>query len=177
MVASRETSARDGGRRGRGRAAPQPAAAVLVDRDRPANVDAERAVLGSILLKPDVCDDIALLIRPEDFSDESHQILYQHLLELHDSGKRIDAICRDNRLTVTTTTNLAAASVLLDQRLVDFEKPVELELNGQTRAVTLQPSLRTLCDTLQRRGDPELAFTVEIALPLDLAAPAKPVNP
>ena len=91
MVASRETSARDGGRRRRGATDSQPAAAVLVDRDRPANVDAERAVLGSILLKPDVCDDIALLIRPEDFSDESHQILYQHLLELHDTGKRIDA--------------------------------------------------------------------------------------
>jgi len=91
MVASRETSARDGGRRSRGPTGSQPAAAVLVDRDRPANIDAERAVLGSILLKPDVCDDIALLIRPEDFSDESHQILYQHLLDLHDSGKRIDA--------------------------------------------------------------------------------------
>jgi replicative DNA helicase len=62
-----------------------------LDRDRPANVDAERAVLGSILLKPDVCDDVALLIRPEDFSDEAHQLLYRHLLELHDAGKRIDA--------------------------------------------------------------------------------------
>jgi len=65
--------------------------AVLEGRDRPANVDAERAVLGSIMLKPDVCDDIALVVRPEDFSDESHQLLYRHLLELHDSGKRIDA--------------------------------------------------------------------------------------
>ena len=90
MVASREGSAREGGRRGRRDRESQPAAAVLVDRDRPANVDAERAVLGSILLKPDACDDIALLVRPDDFSDESFQILYQHLLELHDSGKRID---------------------------------------------------------------------------------------
>ncbi|NBW88052.1 MAG: hypothetical protein EBR23_14800, partial [Planctomycetia bacterium] len=65
--------------------------AVLDGRDRPANVDAERAVLGSILLKPDVCDDVALVVRPEDFSDESHQLLYRHLLELHDTGKRIDA--------------------------------------------------------------------------------------
>ena len=54
----------------------QPVAASLLDpRDRPANVDAERAVLGSILLKPDVCDDIALVVRAEDFSDESHQLL------------------------------------------------------------------------------------------------------
>ncbi|NQW47409.1 MAG: replicative DNA helicase [Planctomycetes bacterium] len=60
-------------------------------RERPANVDAERAVLGSILLKPDVCDDIALIIKADDFADESHQVLYGHLLELHDSGKRIDS--------------------------------------------------------------------------------------
>jgi len=59
-------------------------------RDRPANVDAERAVLGSILLKADVCDDVALIVRVDDFSDEGHQLLYRHLLELHDSGKRID---------------------------------------------------------------------------------------
>jgi replicative DNA helicase len=63
---------------------------VLDGRERPANVDAERAVLGSILLKPDVCDDVALAVRPDDFADEAHQVLYRHLLELHDSGKRID---------------------------------------------------------------------------------------
>ena len=48
-------------------------------------------MLGSILLKPDVCDDVALLIRADDFSDEAHQLLYRHLLELHDAGKRVDA--------------------------------------------------------------------------------------
>ena len=78
-------------RGGRGATASAGPATVLDGRDRPANVDAERAVLGSILLKPDVCDDVALVVRPEDFSDESHQLLYRHLLELHDSGKRIDA--------------------------------------------------------------------------------------
>jgi replicative DNA helicase len=67
-----------------------PAAAIVDARDRPANVDAERAVLGSILLKPDVCDDVALVVRPEDFADEAYQLLYRHLVELHDSGKRID---------------------------------------------------------------------------------------
>ena len=62
-----------------------------MSRERPANVDAEKAVIGSILLKQDVCDDVALLVRPDDFHDESHQILYRHLVDLHDGGKRIDA--------------------------------------------------------------------------------------
>jgi replicative DNA helicase len=90
MASSREGSTRERAVEGRGRRGP-PDGVARDGRDRPANVDAERAVLGSILLKPDVCDDVALLIRADDFSDEAHQLLYRHLLELHDAGKRVDA--------------------------------------------------------------------------------------
>ena len=85
-------------------------------------------------------------------------------------GMELDVTCRDNRLTATATTNITAASVLLDSRLVDCKKAVVLELNGKTVKRKLQPSLRTLCETLQRRRDPELAFTMEFPLPL--ATPA-----
>lgn len=82
------------------------------------------------------------------------------------SGKELNVACKDNRLTATVTTNLTAATILLDSRLIDFKKPVVLELNGRTSRHKPRPSLRTLCETLQRRGDPELAFTAELALPL-----------
>ena len=80
--------------------------------------------------------------------------------------ERITAACQDNTLTVTTSTNVVAASVLLDERLVDFTKPVKLVLNGNPTTQQLKPSLRTLCETLQRRGDPDLAFTAELVLPV-----------
>ncbi len=83
--------AREGTRRARDRVRDVSVTTLFDDRERPSNVDAERAVLGSILLKPDVCDDVALLVKAEDFADEAHQILFRHLLELHDSGKRIDS--------------------------------------------------------------------------------------
>ena len=89
MSAARD-GARDGGPRRRVDRPGRGPASALEGRDRPGNADAERAVLGSILIKPDVCDDVALVVRPEDFFDEAHQILYRHLLELHDGGKRID---------------------------------------------------------------------------------------
>jgi replicative DNA helicase len=93
MVASREAGRREKRPRDAAQSSPQSSTSLsisLADRERPANVDAERAVLGSILLKPDVCDDVALLVRPDDFADEAHQLLYGHLLSLHNSGKRID---------------------------------------------------------------------------------------
>jgi predicted dienelactone hydrolase len=84
-------------------------------------------------------------------------------------GKKeeIDAACHDNRVVITTSASVTNAAVLLDSRLIDFQKPVTLVLNGQTTTHKLQPDLRVLCQTLQRRGDPELSFTAEIPLPLE----------
>ncbi|MFM1768115.1 MAG: hypothetical protein RJA22_644 [Verrucomicrobiota bacterium] len=79
--------------------------------------------------------------------------------------QEFNASCRDNLVTVTTTTNVASATVFLDGRLIDFGRPVRLEYNGQSSTHTLQPDLRVLCATLQERGDPQLAFTARLALP------------
>ncbi|MDQ2799604.1 MAG: hypothetical protein M3Y13_08185, partial [Armatimonadota bacterium] len=79
--------------------------------------------------------------------------------------REIDATCRDNKIVVTTT-NASSATALLDSRLVDFGKPIMLDINGQKSQRRVSPSLRTLCETLQQRGDPDLAFTAQINLPL-----------
>ena len=79
-------------------------------------------------------------------------------------GEEIDAACRDNKLVVTTTPNVPDAAVLLDSRLIDFGKPVTLTINGKTSEVRLKPSLLTLCQTLQHRGDPDRAFTVQTCI-------------
>jgi pimeloyl-ACP methyl ester carboxylesterase len=76
-------------------------------------------------------------------------------------NQEIDATCQNNEVTVATT-NVTAASVLLDGRLVDFTRPVTLTINGHSETRNVTPSLRTLCETLQRRGDPELAFSIEL---------------
>ncbi len=61
-------------------------------------------------------------------------------------------------------TDPAPAAVLLDSRLIDFSRPVTLEYGGASSNHRLRPGLRTLCQTLQRRGDPELAFTAKLPL-------------
>ncbi len=90
--------------------------------------------------------------------------------------REINAAVRENRVTVTTTTNVSDATVLLDQRLVDFQRSVTFDVNGQVNEVTLKPSLMVLCQTLQRRGDPDLAATAEVrVLPIATSStvPAK----
>jgi pimeloyl-ACP methyl ester carboxylesterase len=72
----------------------------------------------------------------------------------------------DGNQLVLSTASVSSARVYFDSRLVDFSRPIMIKLNGQTlEPVRLQPSLRVLAETLQHRGDPELAFSAEWRLP------------
>jgi len=70
----------------------------ILDRQPPCNLDAERGVLGSILLLPTVCDDVALIVRPEDFYEPANRTLYTHMRAMHDEGRRIDTTLLVERL-------------------------------------------------------------------------------
>lgn len=68
------------------------------DRQLPQSVEAERAVLGSILLLPEVFDEVALVVRANDFYDDANRQLYETLLAMHDGGQRIDLMLLVERL-------------------------------------------------------------------------------
>ncbi len=73
--------------------------------------------------------------------------------------QEILASCRNNRFVITASEGLSAATVLMDSRLIDFNQPVAIELNGTPSTRRFAPSLKTFCDTLARRGDPAFAFS------------------
>ena len=70
----------------------------ILDRLPPQNLDAEKGVLGSVLLNPNMCDEVALVLRPEDFYADAHRKLFAHVLALHDAGGRIDSTLLAERL-------------------------------------------------------------------------------
>jgi replicative DNA helicase len=70
----------------------------ILDRQPPSNLEAERGVLGSILLLPVVCDDVLLIVRPEDFYDDANRVLFTQIRELHDAGRRVDITLLHERL-------------------------------------------------------------------------------
>ncbi|MCH7725633.1 MAG: replicative DNA helicase [Planctomycetes bacterium] len=70
----------------------------ILDRQPPFNLEAEIGVLGSIMLLPDVCDEVALILRPEDFYDDANCKLFEHMGAMHDAGKKIDITLLVNRL-------------------------------------------------------------------------------
>ena len=76
---------------------PESSAAEILQRQPPFDLEAEMGVLGSILLLPEVCDDIASL-RADDFYDDANRKIYENLREMHDSGDKIDITLLVSRL-------------------------------------------------------------------------------
>ena len=70
----------------------------ILDRLPPQNLEAEKGVLGSLLLDPQMCDEVILVLQADDFYADANQKLYRHLVALHDEGKRIDTTLLVERL-------------------------------------------------------------------------------
>ena len=63
---------------------------ALIEHTPPQSLDAEKGVIGAILINPLICDDIATVLRAEDFYSGANQKLYRHLMEMHGGGSGID---------------------------------------------------------------------------------------
>lgn len=67
-------------------------------RTVPHNLDAERALLGAILLKTDVMHDISVTIVPESFYADKHRQIYQAMITLFMKGDPIDLLSVSTQL-------------------------------------------------------------------------------
>ena len=63
-----------------------------LDRSMPASLDAERSILGAILLDNDVYPQAAEALRADDFSLDSHRRIYGRMVDLNDTGRPIDIV-------------------------------------------------------------------------------------
>ena len=81
------------------------------------------------------------------------------------NGASIEAINRGaNRLEVTTT-NVSRLTLWLHPEMVDFSKPIRITLNGKPHFDRrVSPSLATLLESFERRGDWGLVYPAKIAL-------------
>jgi replicative DNA helicase len=71
---------------------------LTLQRGLPINLDAERYVLGSILLDDAQFVQVAGALQPEDFGLEKHRRIFTRMAELHERGERIDRITLANEL-------------------------------------------------------------------------------
>ena len=71
---------------------------IALERGLPANLDAERFVLGAILMDDALYIQVAGALEAEDFSLEKHRRIFLRMGELYARGDRIDRVTVANEL-------------------------------------------------------------------------------
>lgn len=92
----------------------------MVDlKDLPGNADAERMILGSILLDEAVLHEVRPALVADDFSLERHQRIWRRICELYDAGRHVDRVTLYGALTENHETEPNSLSYLcsLDEGL------------------------------------------------------------
>jgi replicative DNA helicase len=67
-------------------------------REYPQNIDAERELLGLLIVRPDRLNDIAEILTAEDFYFPAHREIYGTLLEMYRDGQKISLTLLISRL-------------------------------------------------------------------------------
>lgn len=70
----------------------------ILMRQMPVSIEAEQALLGSIIVSPDAFDKIGGLITAEDFYVEEHKHIYSALIKMYSQNKTIDVVTLVNAL-------------------------------------------------------------------------------
>jgi replicative DNA helicase len=71
---------------------------IALQKGLPANLDAERFVLGAILIDDSLFVQVAGTLAPDDFSIEKHRRIFTRMCELQERGERIDRVTLANEL-------------------------------------------------------------------------------
>jgi replicative DNA helicase len=118
------------------------ATSVALDRGLPSNLDAERFVLGSILMDDSLFVQTAGVLEPDDFSLESHRRIFARMGELHERGERIDRVTVANELM--RFNELEACGGLSYLVSLDDGLPQILNLDSYIRIVKDKSILRRI---------------------------------
>ncbi len=79
----------------------EPNMSVVPSRIPPQNIEAEQAVLGSILLKADLLGTVLEILKPHDFYKDSHKLIYESMVDLFDKNEPQDLLTVSNLLLNT----------------------------------------------------------------------------
>lgn len=75
---------------------------LTTDKLPPQNIDAEKSVLGSIIIDKDSLNKIVDFLSPQDFYNPAHQNIYSAILNLFEKHEPIDLLSLSNRLEETS---------------------------------------------------------------------------
>jgi replicative DNA helicase len=140
----------------------------ILDRLPPQNLDAERGTIGSMIVDPTVIDDVAAIVGTDDFYARSNQILYGHLLAMHNEGAGSDITLLVERLKASGDFDLVGGYAYLAE--VNQSVPTASHAAHYAKIVREKSMLRGLINagteilrSAYEQGDQDAAAITRIA--------------
>lgn len=108
----------------------------------PSSIEAEKSVLGGILLKPDIFGDIVEILSPNDFYKSGHKLIYEAMRDIYNSGTEIDPIVVVNKLKKNDKFDEIVGEELLYEIISDV--PTAANIIEYAKIVKEKATLRRL---------------------------------
>lgn len=109
---------------------------MVVEKLPPHDVDAEEAVLGSLLLDPEAISQIASFLYPNDFFREQNRWIFDSVLKLHDRGEALNQITLAHQLDLDGKLDSVGGVGYLAHLVAMVPTSVHIEYYGQIVART-----------------------------------------
>ncbi|MFZ2189095.1 MAG: replicative DNA helicase [Candidatus Moraniibacteriota bacterium] len=111
----------------------------------PQNIDAEKSVLGALMLDKDAIIRVANLVRLGDFYKDTHNIIYETMIDLYEKREPIDVLSLSNRLEEKGQLDAIGGSSYL-ATLVNIV-PSSSNVSHYAKVVQKKSTLRKLIET------------------------------
>ena len=111
----------------------------------PQNVEAERSVLGALMLDKDSIIKVANLIRNGDFYKDDHNMIYEAMVELYEQREPIDLLSLSNRLEEKGQLEKVGGSSYLTSLVNSV--PSSSNITHYAKVVQKKSTLRKLINT------------------------------
>ena len=84
-------------------------------RTPPHDIDAEKALIGAIMLKPDAIHDVSVTVYPESFYADKHRQIYGSIIEIFTKGDPIDLLSVTTRLKINEQLDRVGGATYLTE--------------------------------------------------------------
>ncbi|WP_132220466.1 replicative DNA helicase [Laceyella sacchari] len=119
---------------------------MMMDKLPPHSMEAEQAVLGSILLNPDCIHDVAL--SPDDFYVRAHHIIFQTIRDISDTGRPVDLVTLTAELQGRKRLDEAGGVIYLNE--LASTVPTAANAEHYAKIVEEKAMLRRLIQTAEQ---------------------------
>lgn len=129
----------------------------MAARVPPQNLDAERSVLGAILIDTEALSKVADILEPQSFYSPQHMLIYEAIIALYQQAKPLDVVTLTNQLKKVNKLDQAGGSAYLSELIASVPTSAHLtEYASIVRENSIRRNMISLAGKMDESARQEL---------------------